>query len=134
MRFVRVPCRAEWPTSPPLSSRRSMMPVHFLRYVTSPPRVISVPRTVISVEPLLENDSTPRSTGAVRAQFVINEDGRIDTATVLDLANRSREAPLWAALVTSRAAARFSPALDGTRPVPVRSQWWVTHRPWLSGQ
>lgn len=129
VRFVRVPCRAEWPTSPPLSSRRSMMPVHFLHDVTTPPRLLSASRAVMAMEPLRDNDSTPRAPGALRAQFVINEDGRVDTATVMDLGNRSRHAPLRPALVTSLAAAMFSPALKGKRPVPVLTQWWVTLRP-----
>ncbi len=129
VRFVRVPCRAEWPTSPPLSSRRSMMPVHFLHDVTTPPRLRSASRAVFAMEPLRDSDSTPRAPGALRVQFVINEDGRVDTATVMDLGNRSRHAPLRPALVASLASAMFAPALKGRQPVPVLTQWWVTLRP-----
>lgn len=129
VRFVRVPCRAEWPTPARLSSRRSMTPAHFLHDVTTPPRLLSASRAVFAMEPLRDNDSTPRAPGAMRVQFVVNEDGRVDTASVMDLDNRSRNAPLRPALVTSLAAAMFSPALKGKRPVPVLTQWWVSLRP-----
>jgi hypothetical protein len=132
VRFVRVPCRAEWPTPPRLSSRRSMLPVHFLHDVSTPPRLLTKPRALSVMEPLRDNDSTPRSTPraseAVRVQYVINEDGRVDTASVMDLSNTSRHAPLRPALVMALQSATFTPALKGKVEVPVLTQWWVTLR------
>lgn len=129
VRFVRVPCRAEWPTPPRLSSRRSMLRLHFLHDVSTPPRLLSKPRAVSAMEPLRDNDSTPPAPGAVRVQFVVGEDGRVDTASVMDLSNTSRHAPLRPALVMALQPAKFTPALKGKVEVPVLTQWWVTLRP-----